>query len=294
MTVRNAGARLGLAVGLAGVGGLAVAVLPFPGTGSGTEIGGGLASGFEPSGAAWNPVTGKLFLCGDNGAIARMNPDGTATTTWSLTGNWEGITLANQATAIVFVVDEDTAVVREFDAATGTAGRSFSLTTATAAAGVTPLAAGDLDALLDGGDGTGAEALAFVPVAGAPEGGEFHVGSQENGTIYRFRLSLSSGTTVTYLGKFKTWTASHNDLSGLEYDPSSGLLVAVWDSQNVIRALTPAGQIVAEWEVPAGSNDEEGIVLAGPWVFIAEDPAPASEVWRYPVAFGVGARWWVQ
>lgn len=292
MRWRNVGRLMGgFVVGLVGVG--MVAGAAFPGSVPGTEIGGGLLAGYEPSGAAWNPTTNQLFVCSDGGAISRLNADGGATTNWSLAGDWEGIAVADPASSRVFVVNESTAIVREFDVASGTALRTFNLASAGADTGVTPLGAADLDALQDGGDGSGAEALVFVPIGGAPEGGEFYVGSQENGTIYRFRLSLSGGTTVVYLGKFKTWPAGNNDLAGLEYDWAHGRIVAIWDTQNTLRTMTPGGTILGEWEVPAGSNDEEGVAVAGASLFVTEDPAPASEVWRYDdVRLGDGARLW--
>lgn len=70
-------------------------------------------------------------------------------------------------------------------------------------------------------------------------------------------------------------------MSGLEYDWATGALLAVWDAQNIIRALWPDGTILHEWPVPSGSNDEEGLGFDGANLYIAEDPAPASEVWRY-------------
>lgn len=262
---------------------------PFPGTVPGTEIGGGLSANFEPSGGAWHSRLNQLFVCGDDGRIARLNRDGAATANWSLAGNWEGIAVADPATDFVFVVNENTAHVREFNFVSGTGARDFNLTAATPGPGIPALTPADIEALVDSGDGRGAEALTFVPDPGDPEGGLFFVGSQENGYIYRFRLSLASGTDVVYMGKFKTWPDGDTDLSGLEYDSLHGVLLAVWDGSNVLRALTPAGLILQEWSLPAGSNDEEGLGYDGLSLFIAEDPAPASEVWRYDDFHPMGA-----
>ena len=278
----RAARRLGLVgCGLAVSATAAMALEPFPGTVPGSEIGGGLSANFEPSGGAWHGRVDQLFLCGDDNTIARMSRDGSATTVWSLAGNWEGIAVADADSDLVYVVNENTAHIREFDFVVGAGARDFDLTTAPPGPDVLPLTAADVDALVDGGDGTGAESLTFVPDAGDPEGGRFLVGSQENGSIYFFRLSLSAGTSATYLGKVKTWPSGNNDLSGLEYDWVHGVLLAVWDAANVLRALTPAGAILHEWSLPAGSNDEEGLAYDGQSLFIAEDPAPASEVWRY-------------
>src|SRR3954451_21567595 len=66
-------------------------------TGSvGTNIGGGLGScpwltsgtgtppAFEPSGIVWDDFSGALWLVDDEGQIARMQDDGTATSCWTL------------------------------------------------------------------------------------------------------------------------------------------------------------------------------------------------------------------
>jgi len=248
---------------------------PFPPGLAATQISGALSVDFEPSGAAWNPATHKLFLCGDNGAIARMNADGTATTNWELAGDWEGLAIADPLSTLIYLVNERTAAIQEFDTASGAATREFNLT---AAAGLTNA---DRAALVDDGDGNGAEALAFVPIAGDPEGGQFYVGSQENGTIYRFRLTLSGGVGVAYLGKFKTWPANNNDLASLEYDWRGNRILAMWDGQDTIRAISTTGTILRTWDVPADSNDEEALAYTGTALFIGRDPAPQSEVWRY-------------
>lgn len=259
----------------------------FPAIEPGIEIGAQLSTDFEPSGATWHPRLQKLFVCSDGGRIASMNADGSATTSYSVAGNWEGITIADPATNFTYVVNENNGRISEFNFQTQSVTRVFNLLTATAAAGVAPLTVDDQNALIDNADNRGAEALAFVPNAINPtdfDAGEFYVGSQENGFIYRFRLSLSAGATVTYLGKFKTWPASHNDLSGLEFDPQRQAILAVWDNINLMRAIGRNGEIFGEWILPISSNDEEGIAaggLDGSSLFIAEDPSPASEVYRY-------------
>jgi hypothetical protein len=251
---------------------------PFPGTLPGVEIGSGLPPGFEPSGAAWNPVSQRLLLCGDSGVVASINPDGSGATHWTVAGDLEGIAVADPATSLVYVLDEGLGRILEVLLTNGSVLRTFTLASAELAPAVGALTTADLDALEGASDNDGPEALTFVP---DQDGGAFFVGSQENGTIYRFRLSLASGTTVTYLGKFKTWTASHNDLSGLDYDSVTGRLLAIWDNQNILRLMTPQGVILREWNLPPAGNDEEGVAFDGTHLYIAEDPAPASEVWRY-------------
>ncbi len=63
---------------------------------SGTNLGGGLGScpwltsgtgtppAFEPSGIVWDDFTGALWLVGDEGQLARMQADGSATSCWTI------------------------------------------------------------------------------------------------------------------------------------------------------------------------------------------------------------------
>jgi hypothetical protein len=262
------------------VGMATAAVMVFPGNPHSTDVGAGLPSHFEPSGAAWNSRLNALFVCSDSNAIARLDHNHVVAS-WVVPGNWEGVAIADMASNLIYVVNEDSAVIGEFDFLKGKLTRQFDLTKALPAGGVAPLNAVDLDALTDGGDSTGIEALTFVPDAADDQGGAFFAGSQENGFIYKFRLPIHHAGTLTYLGKFKTWPADNTDLSGLDYDPMHHVLLAVWDGSDVIRAMTTTGTILHEWQLPPGSNDEEGIAFDGHSLFIAEDQAPQSEVWRY-------------
>ena len=253
----------------------------FSGRVPGTNIGVELPEDFEPSGGAWHPRLGQLFVVSDSGLIARMNNNGVGTQTWEAAGNWEGVAVAKPQSNYIYVIDENTARIREFNFATGKlTSRIFKLTAASTAPGVTPLSSVDKDALIDNGDDTGAEALAFVPNSSDPQGGLFYVGSQENGAIYKFRLSLNSGSHVTYLGKIKNW--NYKDLAGLEYDWTKKILLAVWDSENKIQAMKADGTLIKEWSVPAGSKDEEGLAYDGASLYIAQDkPRPTPLVKRY-------------
>ena len=246
----------------------------FPIAAASANVGTGLPSGAEPSGGAWHPRLGQIFVVSDNGVISRLNPNGVGTTNWSVAGNWEGVAVANPNTNFIYVVDETTAIVKEFNFVTGSlTGRNFNLA---AASGLT---SDDIDALKDGGDGTGVEALTFIPDATDPQGGVFWAGSQEKGYIYKFRLSLSAGTTVTYLGKFSNWTQT--DLSGLEYDWTNNVVLAVWDSDNHIRVLTTQGVELFDWKEPTDTTNEEGLAYNGSSLFISSDDSSSHPVRRY-------------
>ncbi len=248
-----------------------------------TDIGAKLPKKFEASGGAWHPRLDRLFTVSDNGKIAELNSTGSELRSWSIKGNWEGVAVADPKSDFIYLVDEKLGVIREFDFAKGAlTSRAFNLTTATPSPGVPALTTEDLDALVDGEDqdNRGVEALAFVPDAADPEGGYFVAGSQENGTIYKFRLSLHAESQVVYLGKFKSWT--YTDLSGLEWDWTRKVLLAVWDKDHRIRTMNADGTMISEWKTPAGTKDVEGLAVNGNSLFIMQDGDDlAKSVRRY-------------
>jgi len=228
---------------------------PFPpGALPGVQIGGGLPSGYECSGAAWHTGLDKLFTIHDGGTVSTMNADGTGVQNWSLPGDLEGITVADPGSDFIYVGVEDPDSIREFDITTGSVTRTF-----------------DLKKWMKGPSNLGLEALTFVPDAGNPEGGLFYAGLQNDGKIYSFQLpivSSPSNTKVTHVSTI-TPVAGRSDISGLHYDVDNRVLYAIFDTANRFRAMESDGTFLAEWELPGG--DQEGVTLAGGHLYIAED-----------------------
>jgi sugar lactone lactonase YvrE len=56
----------------------------------------------------------------------------------------------------------------------------------------------------------------------------------------------------------------------------TGVLYAIYDGPNYLRAMTPAGSLLREWDLP-GSN-QEGVALRGNDLFIAQD---SGDIVRY-------------
>ncbi len=236
---------------------------PFPGVLPGTEIGAGLQAGYEPSGACWHSGRNKLFLVHDGGVVTSMNTDGSGIQNWNAGGDLEGICVADPASNFVYLGVENPDSVREFNLVTGQVVRSFDLTPWMAAAA-----------------NSGLEALEFVPNASDPEGGLFYAGLQSDGSIHVFRLPIRSSTTSTSVVQVNVFTPvpGRSDISGLDYDQANDTLYAIWDGANKIRAMSPNGVSLGEWDLPG--NDQEGIALLGCDLYVAEDVG--KEVWRYP------------
>lgn len=238
---------------------------PFPpGALPGTQIGGGLPSGYECSGALWHTRLDKLFTVHDGGTVSSMNTDGTGVYNWSLPGDLEGICAANPSSDFIYVGVENPDSIKEFNVTTSSVTRTF-----------------DLTPWMTGPSNSGLEALTFVPDAGDPEGGLFYAGLQSDGKIYSFRLPLvsnPSSTTVTHVSTI-TPVAGRTDISGLHYDVDRQVLYAVFDSANRLRAMEADGTFLVEWELP-GSN-QEGVTLAGNHLYIAEDYGSSGEIVDY-------------
>jgi len=237
----------------------------FPGNVPGTEIGGGLPSGYEPSGAVWHPQRNQLLIVSDDGFVSAMNADGSNLQLWTLPGDLEAITYAGLETNVVYIGREHPDAVLEFDLSTpaGALLRTF-----------------DLSTTMTGPTNTGLEALTFVPIDGHPEGGVFHAGLQDDGKIYVFDLPIVTSTTSTAVTFLNTITPSPGltDISGMDFDRATGTLYAIFDSANRVLAMDAMGGLLNNYSLLPG-NDQEGIALKGCEVFIAEDVGP--EVWVY-------------
>ena len=218
-----------------------------------------LIPNYEPSDLVWHSRLGRLFSVSDGSStvssrVFSIADNGTGPAFWPVAGDLEGICVAHPVSDFLYVGTEQPNQIKEFRISTGLVTRTF-----------------DLDPWMTGAPGQGLEALTFVPDLGSAEGGTFYAGLQDDGTIYRFSLPIltsATSTTVSPLGSFNPVTG-RRDLSGLDYDRAAGVLYAIYDDPNLMRAMTTAGTFLKEWTLP-GSN-QEGIAVRGSSLFIAED-----------------------
>ena len=268
--------RLLLAVAAAVLGGApAGAQAPFPGDLPGEEIGGALPASYEPSGAAWHPRLQRLLLVDDGGRLTLMDGHGGGAVHLLIPGapgtDFEGVCVADPSDDRVYIGVEQPARVLEVDAATGALLRVFDLAAMDAGAPVNQ----------------GLEALEFVPDAALPEGGLFLGGRQSDGRIFSYELPIKSSRASTGAALVADHPSPGGlaDLSGLDYDESAGVLYAIHDGADRLRALDPTGAtLLGEWMLPG--NDQEGLALRGCQLWIAEDVGP--EVWRYEGVLDAG------
>lgn len=237
----------------------------------------------EFSGLAWHPGLGRVFATWDGGGWTSFLPNGTSrSTNYSTGGDTEGIAVADPNGANLYILVEDPAAIREYRISDGALLRTFTLPV-NSGAGTMPA--------YDGSNGP--EGLAFVPRPSDSEGGEFWVGHQQGGIIYRFALDLNGGTTTVTqrspnLGPFGGLAS---DAAGLEYDWVSGKVWVIYDAHNRVLVLDP-------WEVWGGSttaeatyyanecataDGDESVAVAGADLFVGCDYGSSGDVraWDY-------------
>lgn len=231
---------------------------------SGTNIGGGLSSSYEPSDVLWHTVLDQLFLVSDEGWISRMEADGSDITSWYIGGDLEGITVVDPDSDFIYIGVENPDGIAEFNLDTSLVTRTFTLTT-----------------WMTGADNQGLEALTFVPDESQTEGGLFYAGHQGEGSIHVFELPIATSTTstsVTYVTSF-TPVSGRGDIAGLSYNSTDDLIYVAYDGADKLRAIETDGTFVEEWELPG--NDQEGLAIDEDCrLYITEDDA-THDVWRY-------------
>lgn len=230
---------------------------------------------YEPSDLVWHPRLQRLYGVSD-GSLAvssrlfSMTSSGSAFSFTPVSGDLEGVCLADPTNDFLYIGIEQPNAIAEFNLVSSTVTRTFSLSP-----------------WMTGTAGQGLEALTFVPDALHPEGGLFYAGLQENGTIYRFSLPIltsATSTSVSFIDSFQS--VVRNDLAGLHYDRDRDALFAIYDLPNVMRAMRPDGTLIEEWALPG--LDQEGIALAGNVLYIAEDSGAVVQYVPEPSAFALG------
>jgi hypothetical protein len=250
----------------------------FPWETPGTSISASNLTNYEPSDLVWHPRLQRLFGVSDGSVnvssrIFSMTSSGSAFAFTAVTGDLEGISLANPASDFLYIGLEQPNEIAEFSLVSSSVTRTFALSP-----------------WMTGTAGLGLEALTFVPDALHPEGGLFYAGLQENGTIYRFSLPIltsATSTSVQFVDSFQP--VARGDLAGLHYDRDRSVLFAIYDDANLMRAMDVNGSLIQEWGLP-GLN-QEGIALAGNVLYIAEDSGAIVQYVPEPsaVVLAIGA-----
>src|SRR3989338_2268809 len=215
----------------------------WPASSSGTNVGSGLSSSFEPSGVVWNSASNKLVVVNDNGGVSTMNADGSSVTSLTLSGDLEGVSVSGASAA--YILNEYPFAIYAFNTGTGTKTATLDLSNI----GITTPST----------TSNGLEGMAYIP-DGAHSygttslGGIFAVGSSDDGKIYFVSVPTSSGT-ATLLGSVQPVTEAITDMY---YSVDTGLLYVLYGT--TLREMTLDGAVVMTYTSVPGT-DPEGFTL---------------------------------
>lgn len=253
----------------------------WPASTAGSNVGSALMAAkttFEPSGIVWHAGRGTYIVVSDDGQIAEISSTGSVVNTWSVSGNWEDVTVADDSSTIIYLAHENNSAIYAFDLSTGAlTGDSWSVSTY-----IYPV--GKL----------GLEALTWVPDGKHPygttaSGGVFYAGWQYDADMYVFDVDTSTSGSITYLDRIKT-TSGMSDLSGLSYNPATETIFAVYDGYDLLEERETDGTLITSSTIPdAGSW--EGITLHDSCptsrtgtIVLADDAGGVTGYGSYPAA----------
>ena len=234
--------------------------------GAGVEIGmagatNKLPAGYEPSGAVWHAGLQRLLIVGDGGQVTMMDASGGSQITWDVGGDLEGIALTSPTATVAYLALEQPDSVLEFDLLSGRlTGQSW-----------------DLQPWIEGPANLGLEALTYVE-------GLFYAGHQADGNVFVF--DLLPGGAVEYVATIRPYLG-RGDVSGLHYEPATGILYTVHDAYDALVERTASGVFIREYAL-AGA-EQEGITFAPccaqgeATVFVTQDTGEVLRYEGYPV-----------
>lgn len=219
----------------------------------------------EPSGIAYHPDRGTLFVVGDEGGIAEIGLDGTPVQQSILQkgADLEGLAVVPE-TGLLYVAVEGEEKILEVSPVDLGLRRQWQV----------PRSAQGEELFKPGGNGL--EGICFVPEAGHPHGGTFFVANQsfsmepgdERSLIVRVEVPLhAEGGKVHVLDWFCPGVI---DVSALHYDPSGRSLYAVSDATNLLQKMDLDGRCQRVWSL-TGCNQEGLTVDPEGMICIAQD-----------------------
>lgn len=209
---------------------------------------------WEASGADYHEVRRQLFLAGDEGDIVALDPvTGIIAEAWCLPGDpdLEGLTIVDACSNLLYLVDEGSSAVYEFDTVTARIRRTFALQFASY------------------------EAITFVPDPASRHGGYFYLGIQTTGTIHVYELPLRDplSNTATFVRTIvavpPAWIPDY-DFRDLDYDRDAQVLYAISRTNNLIVALDARGAYLDCWRLERLAA-HEGIAVQGCTLYSAID-----------------------
>jgi uncharacterized protein YjiK len=214
----------------------------------------------EPSGIAFYPPTGHLFVVGDDGAMSELDGEGKVVNRSKVESQIEDVTVHTPSGSLV-LISESRAELILYDAASRQERKRWPL---------------DLDSVLGttvSDRNQGFEGVVFRPQAGHPGGGIFYLTHQRAPAMV-IAIAFDPAGPPRRLGAdtvLSRWSLSYEDLTGITWSEPLGRLLVIADAKDRMLAIRPDDGAV-EWEVPIPGRQQEGLALdAAGGLWIADD-----------------------
>lgn len=216
----------------------------------------------EPSGVAFSPARGTLFVVGDEGSLVEIDPSGKLIARLPMGGNLEDVALHTPSGRLVLLSEKKGELI-VFDPMAGRPTGRFKI---------------DAAALL--GEPTvdknqGFEGLAFRPDATKPGGGVFYLVHQRSPALMValvFDPVKPTGTIGAAAVLSRTKIGDREDLTAVTYDSALDRLFVIADSKDRIAMLGVGGAEEAEVVLPGVQQEGLTFDSAGN-LWIADDRA---------------------
>jgi uncharacterized protein YjiK len=204
----------------------------------------------EASGVAWSPARGRLFVVGDRGTLAEVEPSGAVVARHHVRGNLEDLTVHEPSGRLVLLAEKKGELV-VWDPATAAETARFPLDVA-AVLGRTPA-----------DPNQGFEGLVFRAEPGRPGGGVFHLVHQRK-PARLVSLAFDPTGSARTLGAPDVLSRHplkpYDDLTAVTWSGRLGRLLVIAERADRLLVVSPDGAIDADEPLPG--DQQEGLALA--------------------------------
>jgi uncharacterized protein YjiK len=214
----------------------------------------------EPSGIAFHPDLGHMFLVGDDGTLAELDGSGKKLRSMQVEKQLEDVVYHPPSRGLLLISELKGELIL-FDPVAGRERRRWKLNTP-ALLGTPPTEANQ-----------GWEGLGFRPDAGRPGGGIIYIAHQRAPAVVvgvAFDMASSAGT-IDASAVVSRWNVTgHDDLTAVAYVAAIDRVVVIADSDDRLLILGPDGTV--EDDIPIPGQQQEGVAFdASGAMWIADD-----------------------
>jgi uncharacterized protein YjiK len=213
----------------------------------------------EPSGVAFHPGNGHMFVVGDDGTLAELDGAGKNIRTLKVEAQLEDVAYHPPSGGLLLISESKSELIL-IDSASGKERRRWKLNTA-ALLGATPSEANQ-----------GFEGLAFRPDPTQRGGGIVYLAHQRApAVIVGLAFDPASTAAIDAASVVSRWNISgFDDLTAIAYVPSIDRIVVIADSEDRLLVLGSDGAV--ENELPLPGMQQEGLAFdASGAMWIADD-----------------------